>query len=107
MEERRKNVRTELSASILLEGIGQETKGTEEITIIDVSKNGMGFTCNTRLQINAIYETDITLWTKEVIHTFLRIVRCEGNEYGAVFVGLAQMDAARIGVYQTFEEYGE
>ena len=45
-----------------------------------------------------------------MIHAFLQIVRIEmkgkGNEfiYGASFVGLPELDASRIGVYQTVNE---
>ena len=44
----------------------------------------------------------------EVLHAFLRIVRIEmidgAFHYGAVFIGMPEMDAARIEVYQTVED---
>ena len=79
------------------------------IDIVDVSKSGIGFTCKEQLQIGAIYEGFLTIWTKEVIHSFLQIVRIElksgGFLYGAIFIGMAGMDAARIEVYQTVNDW--
>ena len=53
----------------------------------------------------------MTIWTKEVIHAFLRIVRIEMIDgkfhYGAVFIGMPEMDAARIETYQTVMEEQE
>ena len=66
---------------------------------------GVGFTCNKTLEIGAIYESFLEIWTKEVLHTFLEIVRIEKKDdtffYGSLFVGLPEMDAQRIGIYQT------
>ena len=84
----------------------REIDGT--IDINDVSKGGVGFTCKEVLQIGTIYESYLTIWTKEVLHAFLQIVRIEMKEngyvYGATFVGLPEMDASRIAVYQTINE---
>lgn len=58
-----------------------------------------------------MYECLLTIWTKEVIQCFIEIVRSEkqenGYHYGAIFVGMTEMDAYRIQVYQTIEEYKE
>ena len=47
----------------------------------------------------------MTIWTKEVIHAFIEIVRIEKKkdtfEYGGIFVGMPEMDAQRIEVYDT------
>ncbi len=79
----------------------------EEVTIdiTDVSKGGVGFKCNKALEIGAVYESFLEIWTKEVLHTFLEIVRIEkkGDDYfyGSSFVGLPEMEAQRIATYQT------
>lgn len=66
--------------------------------------------CDSPLEIGAVYESFLTIWTKEVLHAFLEIVRIEkmGESYlyGASFVGLPEMEAARIETYQTLEEIG-
>lgn len=88
-----------------LDGTGTENV---EIEILDISRSGAGFSCKEPLTIGAVYESYLTIWTKEVLHAFLQIVRIElGKEdytYGAVFIGMPEMDAARIEVYQTINE---
>lgn len=110
MDERRKSKRTELSSTLIMKRL-DEGNGSQEVTIdiTDVSKGGVGFTCRQPLRIGAVYESFLTIWTKEVIHAFLQIVRIELGEdnqfsYGASFVGMPEMEARRIEVYQTVEE---
>lgn len=109
MEERRKNKRTELQSRLLINRLDDGVTNKEvEIDICDVSKTGVGFNCKEVLSIGAVYESYLTIWTQEVIHAFLQIVRIElkndGYGYGAVFIGLPEMDASRIEVYQTVSE---
>lgn len=109
MEERRKNKRSELKSKLVLKRLDQ---GSEDvgIEILDVSKTGIGFNCDQKLTIGSVYESYLTIWTKEVIHAFLEIRRIEKIDdnnfnYGAIFIGMPEMDAARIEVYQTVEEH--
>ena len=78
------------------------------IEVIDVSKTGVGFNCTVPLEIGAVYEAHLTLWTKEVIHAFIEIVRIikedDTFKYGGIFIGMPEMDAARIMVYDTVNE---
>lgn len=50
----------------------------------------------------------LRIWTHEVLHAFLQIVRIEMKRdsymYGAVFIGMPESDAARIRVYQTVND---
>lgn len=76
------------------------------INISDISKTGIGFECEEALQIGEVYEAYLTIWTREVIHAFLQIVRIElGSDgyydYGAIFIGMPEMDMSRIEIYQT------
>lgn len=111
MEERRRHKRTQLSAELVLKRIDGEEEELVEIAVTDVSRSGVGFFCSEPLAIGTVYECYLTLWTKEVLHTFLRIVRIEMEEndfsYGAVFVGMSETDAARIEAYQTINEREE
>ena len=79
-----------------------------DIEISDVSKSGVGFICKSPLLIGTVYESYLTIWTKEVLHAFLQIVRIELKEdtyyYGASFVGMPEIDAQRIVAYQTVSE---
>lgn len=109
MEERRKNIRTELQAELLLKRIDQQTGEKVSIQIGDVSKRGIGFECGEVLEKGAVYECLLTIWTKEVIRSFIEIVRSDRAggryQYGGVFIGMNDMDAKRIELYQTIEEY--
>ena len=108
MEERRKNRRMELSAALLMKGINGEAGEEVSIDILDVSKTGIGFVCSSPLNIGAVYEAFLTIWTKEVLDVFMEIVRIEkiGPEkysYGAIFIGMSEMDGKSIEVYETIE----
>ncbi len=59
--------------------------------------------------MGAVYEAFLTIWTKEVLHVFLEIVRVENRqngmfEYGAIFIGMSEMDASRIETYSTIKK---
>lgn len=107
--ERRKNKRSSLTSTLIMKKLDGNNSDTQvSINIVDVSKTGIGFLCSEPLQIGEVYESYLTIWTKEVIHAFLEIVRIElqGDtySYGAIFIGMPEMDSARIEVYQTFNE---
>lgn len=108
MQERRKNKRSPLQSTLVIKRIDNNITEEVAIEISDVSKGGIGFACNEILQIGTIYEAYLTIWTKEVLHAFVQIVRIEmkGDTYiyGGSFVGLPEMDASRIEVYQTVNE---
>lgn len=111
MEERRRNLRTELRAELRMNRLDQQTGESAAIQICDLSKRGIGFVCDAHLEIGTVYECYLTIWTKEVIQVFIEIVRVEnvdqGFRYGGSFIGMNEMDAYRIQVYQTVEEYKE
>ncbi|MCR4897518.1 MAG: PilZ domain-containing protein [Lachnospiraceae bacterium] len=108
MEERRHALRTSLDSKLVIKRLDGNTSEELSIEITDVSKSGVGFTCSSALEIGAVYESFLTIWTKEVIHAFLQIVRIELKGdlyfYGASFVGMPEMEAARIATYQTVTE---
>ncbi len=110
MEERRKNKRLELDSKLLVKRLDQDGQAEEiNIVITDVSKSGVGFTCSELLNIGAVYESYLMIWTKEVLHTFLQIVRIvkkdDGTyDYGAIFIGMTETDASRIETYTTIDD---
>ncbi len=109
MEERRKNKRTAMESELLIKRLDDGANRTEvSVEVLDVSKTGLGFISDQMLQIGEIYEADLTIWTKEVLHVLLRIVRIELKErgyfYGAVFMGMSDVDAFRIEVYQAVHD---
>lgn len=111
MEERRKCRRTKLQSAIVMKQINGEGEEEVGIDIVDVSKSGVGFNCDRVLAIGAVYEAYLTIWTREVLHAIIEIIRIEKKEdtiaYGAIFVGMPEIDAMRISVYQTVEELSD
>ncbi len=107
MQEKRKAERTELESRLIIKALnGTEDEGKEvAISVIDVSKNGVGFACTEKLEIGAVYEAYLTIWTQEILHCFMEIVRIVKNgdsfDYGAIFVGMPDMEVKRIEIYQT------
>ncbi len=106
MEEKRGSRRMSLSARLLIKNMNDASAKAEEVEIDvqDVSKTGVGFICDRPLEIGAIYEANLQIWTKEVIHAFLKMVRIEQTKEeryicGTIFIGLPEIDAKRIEVY--------
>lgn len=110
MVERRRNRRMELDAKLLIKRMDQGGYSREvNIEITDVSKSGVGFLCDAGLEVGAVYESHLTIWTKEVLHVFLEIVRIDPGEdgmyvYGAIFIGMTEIDASRIETYCTITD---
>lgn len=109
MDERRKNKRLELTSKIIIKSLNDPSEQHEVIIdIVDASKTGVGFNCDLPLTIGTIYEAYLTIWTKEVLHTFIEVVRIvkKGDtfNYGATFVGMPGMDASRISIYDMVNE---
>ncbi len=107
MEERRRANRRKLVSKLVVKRLDRNEEEEVEIEIVDVSKSGIGFQCDQLLGIGSVYEGFLRIWTQEVIHAFLEIVRIEKKEdgfhYGAIFIGMPASDASRIEVYDTVE----
>lgn len=107
MEERRKNKRIDLQSKILIKRLDGDIKQEFVIEILDVSKKGIGFYYNKPLEICSLYEGDLTIWTKEVLHLFFEIVRIEKLEntilYGALFIGMPDRVTDSIEFYNTVQ----
>lgn len=103
-EERRLDRRTGLASRLVMKRLDGDSGREVTIDISDLSKTGIGFSCKEALQIGEVYEAYLTIWTDDMIHAFLKIVRIElqkgGYGYGAIFVGMPEMNSSRIGVYQ-------
>lgn len=111
MNEKRKSKRMDLQATLLLRKIGDSTsKGVVSIDVLDLSQTGIGFICDSNLDIGTTYQTDIIIWTGDIIHAFVEVVRKSGGPdggiYGGVFVGMPENDWCRIRVYETYQDYG-
>lgn len=109
MEERRKNKRIDLGSKLLIKRLDQEEALEVEIDIVNVSKKGIGFECAEPLTIGSVYEGFLTIWTREIIHAFIEIVRIEKLkdtfDYGGIFIGMPEVDSQRIEIYETVEQH--
>lgn len=110
MEERRKNRRMELDSKLLIKSLNDNPQEVA-IEVTDVSKTGIGFICDTPLTIGTVYEAYLTIWMKERLHIFLEIIRMDKLDenrynYGAIFIGMPEMDSKRIETYDTMNAMG-
>ena len=105
MEEKRRSRRMVLNAHLVMKPVGQTGGALVPVDIIDISKDGIGFSCSAELTMNAIYEMDLTIWTKDVIHTFINVTRFDNkkNMYGAIFTGMNENDSSKIRIYEMFD----
>lgn len=106
MSDKRRSIRTDLESKLILQRVDKVTEGKEvTIEVENLSKTGMGFISDKPLEIGAVYEGYLRIWTQEVIHAFIEVVRIEkkGDTYhcGGLFIGMPEMEACRISVYQT------
>lgn len=114
MIEKRSSMRMNLSATLLMKNMNDGPAKEEEVIIevLDVSKTGVGFVCDVPLSIGAVYETFLKIWTDDVIHAFLKVVRIEQTKEeryicGTIFIGLPEMNAKRIEVYDLLQRMGD
>ena len=108
MTEKRRHPRTNLESRLIIKQLDSNAKHEVAIEVTDISKTGMGFKCTEPLAIGGIYEGYVTIWTKESIHSFVEIIRIDVKddwiEYGAIFVGMPEIEAQRIEIYQQVHE---
>lgn len=109
MDERRRKARTDLQAFLNIKHVRGEGASEVMISVTNVSTSGIGFMCEEQLEMGAVYEGSLVIWTKEVIPIFIEIVRVRELEdcynYGAVFMGMPEIYANKISFYQTIEEH--
>lgn len=106
MEEKRKSRRMDLKSRLVVKRIdnGKENSVDVFIDVMNVSRTGIGFESTEQLRIGEVYEAFLTIWTQEVIHAFIEVVRIEKvadgeYSYGGIFIGMPEIDSQRIGVY--------
>ena len=108
MVERRKSKRTILKSKLLAKRLDSDVNEEIGVDVKNVSKTGIGFSCDEILEMGAVYEAYLTIWTKEVIHAFIEIVRiektAENYEYGGLFIGMPEIDLQRIDVYNVVSD---
>lgn len=112
MNEKRRHKRLELNVDVELERLDQDGVTTLKyihVDVKDISRSGMGFLANKELKVGSYFDTKVQIWTKEVVNSVIQIVRKEDLDdgrfkYGCVFVGMTDIDALKIDIYQIFNE---
>ena len=108
MEEKRRYKRLVLEANLIMNRIDSGKHDLIPVDLQDLSTNGIGFKCDQVLELNSVYEAELTIWTKEKIHCFVNVIRYDdsGEEklYGATFVGMTEQDSSKIAIYDMFDE---
>ena len=108
MEEKRKNKRFDLKAELVMQRVDGSKNRSIPISVMDVSKSGIGFQCSEVLEMNSVYEIKLTIWTGDVLDAFVNIIRFDnsGNEYvyGGVFIGMTDADVSKINIYELFND---
>ena len=110
MEEKRHAKRMDLECKLLLKRLDNVDGNAREVKVDvkDVSKTGIGFSSDEQLTMGSVYECLLRIWTGEVLHTFVEIIRIvpKGgtNFYGGIFIGMTEMDQNRIQIYSNFSE---
>lgn len=111
MVERRKSKRMDLKSKIIVKRLDSGIEEEVGIDVRNVSKTGIGFRSDELLEIGSVYESYLTIWTKERIHAFIEVVRIEiqadGFDYGGLFIGMPEIDLQRIDVYKMVSEAEE
>lgn len=112
MEEKRRDKRLDLDVNIQLQRLDEDGVTTLKflhVDVVDISKGGIGFNSKQQLEIESYYDTKIQIWTKEVVDAVIEIVRevalPDGTyHYGGVFIGMTDIDALKIDIYQLFND---
>lgn len=108
MDERRRSrripVKLELSISSLFKQDYELIPAiNEEIEVRNISKAGIGFSCNHELPLNYYFDAKIQLTPDKYFYAVLKIIRIEKHEegyfVGCEFVGLADILSMKIDLY--------
>ena len=110
MAERRRASRMDLQVTLLLRELGSAvSQGVISVAVLDISQTGIGFVSERPLNVGSTYESNIHIWTGDIIHAFIDVVRCakteNGYKCGGIFIGMPESDWCRIRVYETFRSF--
>ncbi|MCT4633044.1 MAG: PilZ domain-containing protein [Firmicutes bacterium] len=99
-EEKRRFPRKDINLTIMVDELYRQNNEViddihEEIEVTNISKTGLGFMCKSELPIGFYFNARITIDDENKFYGVLRIIRKrelgDSNEYGCVFVGLADI----------------
>lgn len=111
MEERRRAKRMPISLSLEISKLYKQDNVqvgniNAPITVVNISKTGMGFVSESKLPLGYYFNANINLGNTDTLRCVIRIIRSqpsEGNEtlYGCEFIGMADI------LSYIFDEYDE
>jgi hypothetical protein len=93
-----------MNASLWMRRLDNTVYQEVNIIVSDISRTGLGFYCKSPLKIGSIYEARLMIAPGDYLHCFMRIIRVHPEAdtiyYGSFFIGMTEMDASKIGIYQ-------
>lgn len=116
MQERRRANRMNIDVTIQLNAVKNGEFDTTRlkkeafmVDVVNISKGGLAFKSEEKLELNTYYDTTMVLWTKETFKTVIEIVRMENygdgpTLYGCRFVGIMPSDELKIQIYEMINE---
>lgn len=111
MEDRRRNKRLALDVAIQLKRLDEgdvTTVSYVHVNVTDMSRSGIGFSAKHKLEAGSYYDTKVRIWTGETIDAVIEITRVKEEgasyQYGAVFIGMTEVDELKIDIYRMFNE---
>ncbi|MDE6208475.1 MAG: PilZ domain-containing protein [Lachnospiraceae bacterium] len=116
MHEKRKSRRLDIDVKIKLNQVKNLKKVDDinkdkiNVTLVNISRDGLAFKSYEELKLNTFYDVNIVLWTKENFKSVIEIVRMESidddNEilYGCRFIGIRPADQLKIQIYEILND---
>lgn len=108
MDEKRMSKRVPMHMHLTIEslyksGEAEKISVSEEITVTNISKRGIGFLCSRLLPLDHYFNAKVQIDEEKTFYCVLKIVRCEkmnqGYQIGCEFIGLANILGENIDLY--------
>ncbi len=113
MREKRRSIRKPFKGHLEIDELyNQESVlsniRTIEVEFFDISKHGVGFTCNEEMLLDYYFNAKLDLGNNTGFYAVLKVIRRDKDGdlyiYGCEFVGLADILAVLIEDYQGLED---
>lgn len=116
MNEKRKSKRLDIDVRIKVSELNKGEKAdsikseTMVVSLVNISRDGIGFTSTEELRLSTYFDVEIVLWTKESFKSVIEIVRMEAIDnsdeilYGCRFIGIRPADQLKIQIYEIIND---
>ena len=89
--------------SLYKSGETEKISVSEEITVTNISKRGIGFLCSRSLPLDHYFNAKLQIDEEKMFYCVLKILRCkkinQGYQIGCEFTGLANILGENIDLY--------